>query len=110
MKIPTATCNAVKVTILSRTGRERCLKISGRLVKELAIEASTAAVPANSALIFPLALRFAAAAVALALLAMPLMPVAAMNQVAWLARVLAHDESDAGISLARQHFHRPWNE
>ena len=25
------------------------------------------------------------------------MPVAAMNQVAWLARVLAHDESDAGI-------------
>ena len=55
------------------------MKTIGRLVMVLAIEAMTTAVPANEGAIFELALRLAAATDALALLAIPLMPLAAMK-------------------------------
>jgi hypothetical protein len=51
----------------------------GTFVSALAMDAITTAVPASSGVIFPLALRFAAATVALALLATPLMALAAMK-------------------------------
>ena len=67
------------------------------MVRVLAMDATTAAVPANAGTIFPAALRLAAAAVALALLAIPLRPLAARKPkfpnrrsarvlITWMAR------------------------
>jgi hypothetical protein len=74
---PAAIC--IKVEVATRT--IPCLLAtlfvtSGRFVKALAIDAITAAVPASSGAILPLAVRLAAAAVALALLASALNAVA----------------------------------
>ena len=55
------------------------MKTTGRLVNALAIDAITAAVPARAAVISPDALRLAAAADALALLAIPVNPLATIR-------------------------------
>ncbi|MGD0601618.1 MAG: hypothetical protein ABR988_17480, partial [Terriglobales bacterium] len=75
---PTIICSAVELVILSKTAPDRRLNTKGTFVNALAMDAITIAVPASSGVIFPLALRFAAATVALALLTTPLIPVAAI--------------------------------
>jgi hypothetical protein len=53
---------------------DRCLAASGTLINALATDAGTAAVPASSGVTLPTLLKVAAAAVALALLTKPLIP------------------------------------
>jgi hypothetical protein len=77
--MPITTCSAVEIATLLKAGRGRCLKTKGRFVRALAIDAITAAVPASADEIAPLEARLAAAAVALALLAKPLIPLATMG-------------------------------
>ena len=77
--IPTIICSAVELAILNKTVPDRRLNTKGTFVNALAMDAITTAVPASSGVIFALALRFPAAAVALALLATPLMPLAAIK-------------------------------
>lgn len=77
--IPTITWSAAELATLNKAVPDKRLNTKGTSVNALAMDAITAAVPASAGVIFALALRFAAAAVALALLATALMPVAAIK-------------------------------
>ena len=77
--IPMTTCSAVEMATLLKAGGGRCLKTKGRFVSALAIDAMTAAVPARADEIAPVEAKLAAAAVALALLARPLTPLATIR-------------------------------
>src|SRR5262252_1043324 len=76
------------------------LNTSGTLVKALTMETMTVAVPASSGVMFPFALRLAAAAASLALLAIPLIPLATRKPT-------LPNERCARVPLSRRAPHLP---